>query len=452
MSLREKENNDFVLIAAKRTAFTKAFKGGFSKIHPDVYLTQLIQKTLEQYSINPMQITSMVFGNVLIPQGGVIEARAAALKAGVPVTVPVMTLNRQCASGLDVLRLIEKEGITMLGGFETMSMHGICSSFCVSKNVDGMIDWKANLKEEDNKCCYGHEKNHKKSIDDLKEDSTCINNRKIESTGCEKRTDRPNEYKTSIKVGEDLQRHAKDCLLTMGQTSENIARKYNVTREDTDLYAFESHTSAYKAQKDGCLAEEIVPICVNPNSNGDNLIIVDIDDGIRKPDFEKLRSLKPVFEPNGVSTAGNSSQLSDGASVSLFTTRAYACKMNLPIQLVFVDIVTVGVDPGLMGIGPVPAINKLLQNNNLKVSDIAYFEINEAFGSQIVACMKELNIPRERLNVNGSGIGIGHPVGATGGRLICVINRLMKNMSNGYGIVSMCAGTGMGTAALFYKE
>ncbi|KAM0677550.1 hypothetical protein BDAP_001877 [Binucleata daphniae] len=413
MTLRNRNKNDVVLIGAKRTPFTKAHRGAFANVHPDIYLTQLIQKTMEKYNIKPKQITSIAMGNVLIPQGGVIEARSASIKAGIPINVPIMTINRQCASGLDVLRLVENEKITMLGGFESMSKYGICSKFCVSENVENMVDWRSEINNQVN-------------------DSDC-------------------KQKTVVCL--DSHAHAKDCIMPMGETSENVAKKYSLTREEIDKYAFESHQRSYEAQQNGYFDEEIVTVCVKTIEN-EKVVHKQIqsDDGIRKPDLEKLKTLKPVFVANGVSTAGNSSQLTDGASISFFTTREYANEMDIPIQLVLVDIVSVGVEPSLMGIAPVPAITKLLQKNNLDVSDISFFEINEAFGSQAVACMKELNIPREKYNVNGGGIGIGHPVGATGGRLICTMNRLLKNVKNGYGVISMCAATGLGTAVLFYKE
>ncbi|KAM0674624.1 3-ketoacyl-CoA thiolase [Gurleya vavrai] len=457
MTSPQKDKNDIVLIGAKRTPFTKAFKGAFFETQPDILLTQLIQKTLASCNVSANEIKDVIFANVLVPQGGVIEARVSCLKAGISVETPVMTINRQCAGGLEVLKMIGKEEITLVGGFECMSKFGLQSEFYVSDYCKNKTSWN-DLKNGNDEL---NEKNENYNLNEKNKENKNYNKRseyiefqKIDANEKNNFVASKENVKNEIKnynfnIPKEYHQFAFDCTLPMGITSENITERFNLTREEIDKYAYESHLRSFKAQENKIFDKEIVPILIKKNNE---IISISKDDGVRKPDFEKLKTLKPVFKENGCSTAGNSSQLSDGASALLFCTREYAIKNNKRINLILKDVVSVGVEPAIMGIGPVPAIKKLLVRNNLRIEDIEFFEINEAFASQALICMKELGIKHEKYNVNGGALGIGHPVGASGGRLVCSLLNAMDPIEYGFGIVSMCAATGMGTAALFYKE
>lgn len=241
-------------------------------------------------------------------------------------------------------------------------------------------------------------------------------------------------------------KQASDCLIPMGITSENVAKEFGISRSVQDEFSADSHKKAASAQEQS-LFEEIIPVILPDGTK------IDKDDGIRKETSVQLLSkLKPSFIEGGTTTAGNSSQVSDGAAAVLLMKRKTARTLSLPILGTFVDFVVVGVAPHIMGIGPAVAIPELLKRNNLKVSDIDIFEINEAFASQCYFCVKELGIPFEKVNPNGGAIALGHPLGCTGARQIATLMPEMRHKRATYGVTSMCAGTGMGAAALIRNE
>lgn len=233
-----------------------------------------------------------------------------------------------------------------------------------------------------------------------------------------------------------------DCQMPMGITSENVAREFNITRLEQDQLALLSHQKAAKAQKDGLFKDEIVPVgpCLE-------------DDGIRaETTLAGLSKLKTAFSDNGFTTAGNSSQVSDGAAAVLLARRSVAEKLGLSILGKIVGFSVKGVAPRLMGIGPAVAIPAVLKQAGLKIGDVGIFELNEAFASQAVYCVKELKIPLEKLNPKGGAIALGHPLGATGARQIATLMPEMRRRGAKYGVVSMCIGTGMGAAAVIESE
>ena len=232
-----------------------------------------------------------------------------------------------------------------------------------------------------------------------------------------------------------------DCMLPMGLTSENVSKLYNISRKDQDYFALKSNQKALNAIKEGRFNDEIVPI--------DD---VTQDQGPRETSLDKLSTLSPSFDKNGSSTAGNSSQNSDGASIVLLMKRKQANGLNLKILGRFVDFVTVGVPPNIMGVGPAIAIPKLLERNGLKVDNINHWELNEAFASQCLYCQRHLGIDIEKVNPNGGAIALGHPLGCTGSRMTSTLLNSMNKNNHKLGIVSMCIGTGMGAAALFSRE
>lgn len=375
-------DNDIVIVSALRTAVCKANKGNLKNLTNDMLVYYAIKGTLDAIKLNPYEVDEICLGHCLSPMNGTTALRVGALRSGMPLTVPMSTINRQCASGLDSIEIIAnkiklgKIEIGLAGGFESMSSYSM-------------------------------------------------------ETG--KLTENENDSK---KV--------KDCFLSMGITAENLALKHCISRSDADLYAYDSHLKAFKSYD--MRKNEILPICIDDK-------IINFDDGVRESSLEKLNSLKSVFKENGVCTAGNSSQLSDGASIVVLMKRKKAVELNLEIKSTYIDFVSVGLEPSVMGEGPVPAIKKLLKQNNLQLSDIDYFEINEAFACQALYCINELGIRRDKVNLYGGAIAIGHPIGCTGSRLVATAINVMKNNNiKGYGLVSMCVGTGQGVALLFKND
>jgi acetyl-CoA acyltransferase 1 len=248
---------------------------------------------------------------------------------------------------------------------------------------------------------------------------------------------------------------AKQCLNPMGITSENVAAKFGITREMQDTMAVMSNERALNATATGRFKSEIVPVTTQftGKDGKETTITVTQDDGPRKgTTVEKLGKLRAAFKKGGTTTAGNSSQVSDGAAAVMLMTRAKAAELNLPIKAVFRSFSAVGVEPEIMGIGPAAAIPAALSQANLAVKDIDIYEINEAFASQATYCVKNLEIPMDKVNPNGGAIALGHPLGCTGARQIATLLAELERTNGRYGVVSMCIGTGMGAAAVFERS
>merc|ERR1719183_69529 len=243
---------------------------------------------------------------------------------------------------------------------------------------------------------------------------------------------------------------AKDCLIPMGVTAENVASRWGITREKHDQMGVESHTKALAAQAAGHFKAEIVPVPVEVDGK---TVIVDADDGPRKTTLEGLGKLKTVFKKEGGSvTAGTASQVSDGAAACLLMRRSKADELGIKPIGVFRGAKVCGVDPDVMGIGPAEAIPAVLDATGLKMDDIDVFEINEAFAAQAVMCVQKLGVPAEKLNPTGGAIALGHPLGATGARQVATLMNGLHRTGKKTGVVSMCIGTGMGMAAVFEAE
>ena len=253
---------------------------------------------------------------------------------------------------------------------------------------------------------------------------------------------------------------ARDSIMSMGLTSENVAERYGVRRADQDAFGANSHVKASKAQKGGLFNQEIIPVTVkNPpeDSTKDTAESVEVskDDGIRhNTSADSMAKLKPVFKPDGSSTAGNSSQVSDGAAAALMMRRSTAEALGLRDSIIgkWVASETVGVAPDEMGIGPAVAIPKLLEKCGLNAQEVGIWEINEAFASQALYCIRKLGIDIEKVNPKGGAIALGHPLGATGARQLATLLPELKREWQEIGVVSMCVGTGMGMAALVVRE
>lgn len=259
-----------------------------------------------------------------------------------------------------------------------------------------------------------------------------------------------------IKPNSTLVEHAPEYYMSMGHTAEEVARRYGVSREDQDAFAVESHKRAAKAIAEGKFKDEIVPVEVTERFVGKNnkieekKIVFDTDEGVR-PDtsLEVLAKLRPAFSRNGTVTAGNSSQMSDGAASVLIMDREKAVAEGLTPILKFRSFAVAGVEPEVMGIGPVEAIPKALKLAGLELSDIGLIELNEAFASQSVQVIRELGLNHEIVNVNGGAIALGHPLGMTGTKLTLTLMYEMKRRNVEFGIVTMCIGGGMGAAGVF---
>ncbi|KAG6824998.1 hypothetical protein H0H92_005129 [Tricholoma furcatifolium] len=399
-TLLQKRPDDVVIVSAIRTAITKARKGGFKDTHPELLLSHVLRASYQSVGLDPKLIEDISVGNVLPAGGGANAARMAALHAGIPDTTSLNTVNRQCSSGLTSVNQIAnqiKAGEISIGigaGVESMTMGygpgGIASSYS---------------------------------------DEVLSNS------------------------------EAQDCLLPMGITSENVASAYNVSRADQDAFAAASFQKASAALKAGKFKAEILPVKATITVKGkdgeetEKEVVVDFDDGIRDGVTpESLSKLKPAFSKTGSTHAGNASQVSDGAAAVLLARRDVAERLGLPIRGKFALAQTVGVPPKVMGIGPAYAIPKVLEKTGLSLSDVDFWEINEAFASQALYSVRKLGIPVEKVNVHGGAIALGHPLGCTGARQIATGLNIAQQYDARIFVTSMCIGSGMGMAAVFVSE
>ncbi|QPG76453.1 hypothetical protein FOA43_003842 [Brettanomyces nanus] len=402
---REKNPEDVVIVAAYRTALTRAGKGKLKDINSDEVLMKLIKEVFKKTKVDPKAIEDVIVGNVLNPGAGVNEHRAAVIAAGVPYEAPFMAVNRQCSSGL-------------------MAVNDIAN-----KILTGQIDCGLACGVESMSKNYGP-------------------------------SAAPNISDVVLKASED----AKSCLLPMGMTSENVNAKYSLGREEQDRFAASSYQKAEAAVKQGLFKDEILPIMVQIEVDNDDdddeegsklattkTIVVDQDEGPRPNVTAKsLSRLRPAFKKDGTSHAGNSSQVSDGAAAIILMRRSLAESKGLPVLGKYVATTIVGVPPSIMGVGPGYAIPKVLEMTNIDKSEVKVFEINEAFAGQALFSMKKVGIPEEKVNPRGGAIALGHPLGCTGARQICT---LLRELSPGeIGITSMCIGGGQGAAAVFVRE
>jgi acetyl-CoA acyltransferase len=389
-----KNPRDPVIVAAVRTPGTKARKGGLKDTRPDDLLITAIEGLLARVpDFDPALIDDVIIGTAT-PEGeqGMNVARIAALGAGIPDTVPAMTINRFCSSGLQSLAQAGASiqagwtDVGLTGGVESMSMIGM---------------------------------------------------------GGDRPTPNPR-----------LMAERPEIFVTMGMTSENVAQRFDVTRADQDAFAVTSHQKAAKAIAEGRFKNEIIPVETRVYANGSwTDVTIDTDDGVRADtSVAGLARLRPVFAKAGTTTAGNASQVTDGAAATLVMAREKAEELGLSVLGVLRSYVVVGVDPEIMGVGPAKAIPAAVEKAGLAIDDIDLFEINEAFASQAVYCTRLLGLDLAKVNVNGGAIALGHPLGCTGAKLTATLLHEMGRRDNRYGVVSMCIGGGMGAAAVFERE
>jgi 3-oxoadipyl-CoA thiolase len=391
-----------VILDALRTPIGR-YAGVLSPVRPDDLAARTVEAAVERNGLDPASVDEVYMG--CTNQAGEDNrnvARMASLIAGLPVEVPGVTVNRLCASGLEAvvqaarqIRLGDAD-LVLAGGVESMSR----APMVMLKPERGFPRGGAEL---------------------------------VDTTiGWRFANPRMKEL-----YGTD----------SMGETAENVAERYEVSREDQDAFALESHRRAVAAAEAGRFDDEVVTVEV-PQPKGDPLT-VHADEGPR-PDtsFERLAKLKPIFRDGGSVTAGNASQINDGAACVVLASDERARELGREPLARIVSSAAAGVEPSHMGIGPIPATRKALGRAGLKAGDIDLVELNEAFASQVLASMRELGFDHDRLNVNGGAIALGHPLGASGARLVGTLARELKRRGGRYGVATMCIGVGQGMAAV----
>jgi acetyl-CoA acyltransferase len=389
-----------VIVNSSRTALAKSFRGSFNLTRPDDLAAHCIKDVLAKTpNLDPVEVEDVVLGcgQPHGPQGNNV-GRIAAMLAGLPTSVPGTTINRFCSSGLQAIALAAYQIIN--GGSEAVIGGGVESITMTPRSSD------------------------------------------------------PNPCMLEQLPG---------LYMVMGDTAEVVAKRYKIGRREQDEYSLLSQQRTARAQQEGFFQDEIAPMKVtkallDKKTNevvGKQEVCADKDE-CNRPDttLEGLLALKPHFDPNsgqGTVTAGNSSQLSDGASATLVMSRERAEQLNIPYKLVFRGFQVTGCEPDEMGIGPVFAVPKLLKRAGLRMADIDLWELNEAFAVQVIYCRDRLGLDPEKLNVNGGSISIGHPFGMTGSRMVGTIANEMLRRNARYGVVTMCVGGGQGAAGLFER-
>jgi acetyl-CoA acyltransferase len=378
-----------VVVAAARTPIGKAPNGMFRTTRPDDLAAIVIAEVLRRTpQLQAGQVEDVILGCAM-PEAeqGLNVARIASLRAGVPVSASAATVNRFCASGLEAIA--QAAGRIMTGAADVIIAGGTESM--------SLIPMGGN----------------------------------------------------KVSPNPALVHDYPDVYLSTGLVAENHARESGISREDQDAFALRSHARALSAIDRGLFADEIVPVEVR---TVDGVVTATTDEGPRRgSSMEALAALRPAFHVSGTVTAGNSSQTSDGAAAVIVMSASRARELGLTPLARFVGYATAGVKPELFGIGPVPAVRKLLGRTGVALDDIDLIELNEAFAAQVLACTKELPMDVDRLNVNGGAIALGHPLGCTGARLTTSLLFELRRRQGRYGLVTMCVGGGMGAAALFER-
>jgi acetyl-CoA acyltransferase len=390
---------DAVIVSATRTAVGRAPHGALKTVRPDEMAAAVIAEALRRApGIQPSDVEDVILGCAM-PEAeqGLNVARIASLRAGIPVTASAVTVNRFCSSGLQAIAYAAER---IMCGFGNAAVAGGTESM-------SMVPMGGN----------------------------------------------------KVSPNPSLVDSYPDVYLTTGLVAENHATESRISREEQDAFALRSHERAIAAIDGGRFADEITPLtyqlAVPGNGNRKPLlrdITFNLDEGPRRDtSAQALASLRPAFHAAGTVTAGNSSQTSDGAAAVIVTSASFARERGLQPLARFVAYATAGVEPERFGIGPVPAIRKVLKIAGLSLDDIDLVELNEAFAAQVLACLRELPIDPAHLNVNGGAIALGHPLGCTGAKLTTTLLHEMRRRQRRYGMVTMCVGGGMGAAGIFER-
>lgn len=388
--------NNAVIVSAARTAVGRAGRGSLRTMRPEDMAAAVLADVLERANISPEMVEDVIMGCAM-PEAeqGMNVARIAALRAGFPVNVCGQTVNRFCSSGLQTIALGAQQ--IMAGMGEVIMAGGVESMSRVPMSSNKFMANPALAKEH------------------------------------------PGVY------------------IGMGMTAENVARRYEISRETQDAFALRSHERAAAAQDAGKFDAEIVPLPVRVTTGEgcettETEFTFDKDEGIRRDtSMEALAKLRPVFHAKGTVTAGNSSQTNDGAAAVLLMSEERARAEGLQPLARFVSFAVGGVEPEVMGVGPVAAMPKALKLAGMSLNDIDVIELNEAFAAQSLAVIRELGMDEERVNVNGGAIALGHPLGCTGAKLTVQILHEMARRDAELGLVTMCIGGGMGAAGIFQR-
>jgi 3-oxoadipyl-CoA thiolase len=381
------------------------YRGALAGIRPDDLAAHVISSAVRRTGIDPAEVADVYLGAA--NQAGEDNrdaARMAALLAGLPVEVPGVTVNRLCASGLEALNQAARavrlgEGdLYLAGGAESMSR----APWVVPKPDTGLPRGPQTMHD------------------------TALGWRLVNPRMAER-------YSTE----------------SMGETAENVAERYGIAREEQDRFALRSHVRAVEAAREGRFDEQLEPVNVPGSDGRGEPVTVAADEGPR-PDtsFERLASLRPAFREGGTVTAGNASTLNDGAACLVLASSAGVESLGARPLGRLVSIGVAGVDPAYMGMGPVPAIRRALEAARLELDDLDLIEINEAFAAQVLACVRELGIDEDRLNVNGGAIALGHPLGCSGARLMTTLVWEMRRRAARYGVAALCVGVGQGVATI----
>jgi acetyl-CoA C-acetyltransferase len=394
-----KQDSDIVLAAPVRTPIGK-FLGGLSTLTAADLGTAAARAALERARLDPAKVDQVIFGHGRQAGGGPNTARQIGHRAGVPDDRPAFTVNQACASGLQAVLsaartiLTGEAGVVLAGGTESMS------------NTPYYLP----------RARTGYRLGNAEIVDGM--------------------------YKDGF--------NCPISNLVMGETAEELAAEMGIDRAASDAFALESQLRCERARAEGRFASEIAPITV-PGRKGD--VTIDKDEHPRDgATLESMTKLKPVFRDNGVVTAGNASGITDGAAAIVVASRAAAKELGLPVAARLVGWHVVGVDPRIMGIGPVPAVRKLLEKTGVDIGSIDEIELNEAFAAQVLACNKELGFDVNRLNPDGGAIALGHPIGATGTRILVTLLHGLEKRGGERGIATLCVSGGMGIAALVERE
>lgn len=376
-----------VIVACGRAPVGRARKGGFVGTHPVEYAAQVLRKVLDRVpELSREEIDDLVVGCAK-PEGvqGSNMARVIGLRAGLPFSVPGQTINRFCSSGLQA----------------------------IATSANAIMVGEADV---------------------------------IVAGGVEDMTDIPMAAPDEVKDPWMLAH--SDVYMPMGMTAENVAQRYGLTREELDAFAVKSHQKAAAAQEAGYFKDQIIPVEV-VSTDGEKRVLTQ-DEGIRKNcSAESLAELKPVFKEDGVVTAATSSPLSDGAAFVVMMSEEKANALKIKPIARFLSFAVAGVDPSVMGLGPIKAVPKALKKAGLTVEDLSVIELNEAFAAQSIPCIRELGFDTDKVNPNGGAIAMGHPLGATGAILTCKLLSELQRVDGRFGLVTMCIGGGMGAAGVF---
>ena len=387
-----------VVIDGIRTPIGK-LNGSMQDVEPEDMVAILLKAMLERNNICSDEISEIIIGQAKQSSDQPNIARLASLIADIPIEIPAYTVHRQCGSGMTAIHCADQE---IKCGYAKMVFAG---------GVESMSNAQYYLR----KARRGYKVGNALLLDP-----------NTESQPRSQPIDKYGSY-------------------TMGMTAENIAEKYGISRSEQDKFAYESQLKTKTAIENGKFIDEIVPV---PIKKKKEIVNFSVDEHPRLSDLAVLSTLKPAFKENGTVTAGNASGRNDGAALLMLADEDYARKNNLKPIARIISQAAAGVDPRYMGLGPVPSTRLALERANLKISDIGLVELNEAFAAQSIACIKELGIPKEIINVNGGAIALGHPIGCSGARILVTLLHEMKKRKVRYGLATLCIAGGLGTATI----